>query len=60
MKYIAQRFFNEYRPGDIVVEPVKAWIDSGLVSVVEQVDVLVNEDPVVETLDPEKKVNKKK
>jgi hypothetical protein len=31
-----------------------------LVSVVEQVDVLVNEDPVVETLDPEKKVNKKK
>jgi hypothetical protein len=60
MKYIAQRFFNEYRPGDIVVESVKAWIDSGLVSVVEQVDVLVNEDPVVETLDPEKKVNKKK
>ena len=60
MKYIAQRFFNEYRPGDIVVEPVKAWIDSGLVSVVEEVGVLVNEDPVVETLDPEKKVNKKK
>jgi hypothetical protein len=60
MKYIAQRFFNEYRPGDIVVEPVKAWIDSGLVSVVEEVGVLVNEDPVVEALDPEKKVNKKK
>jgi len=61
MKYVAMKFFNNFVIGDEVQNPHNSWIDSGLVSAVESPSDFgekVNE--FVESLDPEKKTQKKK
>lgn len=61
MKYIANKFFNSFVAGEEVQNPHNSWIDSGLVSAVESPSDFgekVNE--FVESLDPEKKTQKKK
>lgn len=61
MKYIAVKFFNNYVAGQEVENPHNSWIESGLVSAVEspaEFSEKLNE--LVEALDPEKKVQKKK
>lgn len=55
------KFFNNFVIGDEVQSPHNSWIDSGLVSAVESPSDFgekVNE--FVESLDPEKKTQKKK
>lgn len=61
MKYVAMKFFNSFVIGEEVQNPHNSWIDSGLVSAVESPSDFgekVNE--FVESLDPEKKTQKKK
>ena len=63
MKYVAQRFFNTYSPGDEVSEPNKFWIESGLVLLVsdkEEFMQAASVDEEVESLDPEKPKRGKK
>lgn len=61
MKYVALKFFNEYRPGDEVKDPNPLWLESSLIYVDEATAQKDNEvASAVELLDPEKKVNKKK
>ena len=63
MKYTAQRFFNQYVPGDEVESPKQSWIESGLVMLVSEKEEFmqaVEVDDEVESLDPEKPKRGKK
>lgn len=61
MKYIAVKFFNNYVAGQEVEKPHPSWIDSGLVSAVESPSEFGEKlNEFVESLDPEKKAQKKK
>lgn len=61
MKYIAVKFFNNYVAGQEVEKPHPSWIDSGLVSAVESPSEFSEKlNEFVESLDPEKKAQKKK
>ena len=57
--YIANRFFNEYRPGDEVLEPKEGWIIAGLVQEVESKEQFMQmvesaDAELLEALDPDK------
>lgn len=63
MKYVAQRFFNTYSPGDEVPEPKESWIESGLVLLISEKEEFmqaVSVDEEIESLDPEKPKRGKK
>ncbi len=63
MKYVAQRFFNTFCPGDEVLEPKESWIEGGLVMLVsdkEEFMQAVDVDEEIESLDPEKPKRGKK
>jgi hypothetical protein len=61
MKYIATKYFNSFIAGEEVKNPHNAWIDSGLVAAVENPSEFSEKvNDFVESLDPEKKAQKKK
>jgi len=63
--YIANKFFNEYRPGDEIpdedVNPL--WVESGLVQEVESKEEFIrmveeNDAELLDALDPDKPVKR--
>jgi len=60
MKYMVNRYFNNFIPGQILEEANQEWISSGLVLIVEEKEAFMEKvDDLVESLDPEKPKRKK-
>lgn len=60
MKYMVNRYFNNFIPGQILEEVKAEWISSGLVLVVEEKETFMEKvDDFIEALDPEKPKRKR-
>jgi hypothetical protein len=60
MKYMVNRYFNNFIPGQILEEVKAEWVSSGLVLVVEEKETFMEKvDDSVEALDPEKPKRKR-
>lgn len=60
MKYMVNRYFNNFIPGQILEEVKTEWISSGLVLVVEEKETFMEKvDESIEALDPEKPKRKR-
>lgn len=60
MKYMVNRYFNNFIPGQILEEVKTEWISSGLVLVVEEKETFMEKvDDSIEALDPEKPKRKR-
>ncbi len=60
MKYMVNRYFNNFIPGQVLEEVKTEWISSGLVLVVEEKETFMEKvDDSIEALDPEKPKRKR-
>lgn len=60
MKYMVNRYFNNFIPGQILEEAKPEWVSSGLVLIVEEKEIFMEKvDESIENLDPEKPKRKR-
>lgn len=60
MKYMVNRYFNSFIPGQVLEEVNPEWISSGLVLLVEEKETFMeNVNESIEILDPEKPKRKR-